>query len=105
MQVKPWEVWFASVRFEDAPTISKPRPVIITSYGDVFICAFKVTTHEPRDTWGEYQLTQWQCAGLDRPSTVRLSKLVRLQQQDMIHRVGTLHPIDVLGIQLVLCKK
>lgn len=104
MQIKPWEVWFASVRFEDSPTV-KSRPVVVTSSGAVYVCALKVTSHAPRNEWGEYQLAQWQFAGLKCPSTVRISKQLRLEQRDMIHRIGTLHPIDILGIQNIIAAK
>lgn len=104
MQIKPWEVWFASVRFEDSPAV-KARPVVVTSSGAVYVCALKVTTHAPRDEWGEYQLTQWQFAGLKYPSTVRVGKQLRLEPRDMIHRIGTLHPIDILGIQTIIATK
>lgn len=101
MQIKPWEVWFAAVRFEDAPTV-KARPVIVTSSGQIYVWALKVTSKVPRSTWGEYQLTQWQYAGLDKPSTVRISKRIKLEQRDMIRRLGTLHAIDILGIQKIM---
>ena len=104
MQIKPWEVWFASVRFEDSPDV-KARPVVVTSSGAVYVCALKVTSHKPRNRWGEYQLKQWQYAGLKYESTVRVEKQIRLERRDMIHRLGTLHPIDILGIQDVIASK
>ena len=76
MTIKPWEVWFAAVRFEDSPQI-KNRPVVVTSSEAVCVMALKVTSHVPRNEWGEYALQHWQAAGLNKPSTVRIGKRLR----------------------------
>ena len=101
MKIKQWEVWLASVRFEDQPDRSKKRPVVVTSAGEVVVLALKVTSHSPRPVWGEYALTEWQFAGLSKPSTVRVGKPLRLDMEDMIHRIGSLHPLDILAIQSI----
>lgn len=101
MTIKPWEVWFAAVRFEDSPQI-KNRPVVVTSSEAVCVMALKVTSHVPRNEWGEYALQHWQAAGLNKPSTVRIGKRLRLQQSDMVHRIGKLHPLDILNIQRII---
>ena len=64
--------------------------------------ALKVTSHVPRNEWGEYALQHWQAAGLNKPSTVRIGKRRRLQQSDMVHRIGKLHPLDILNIQRII---
>ena len=101
MTIKPWEVWFAAVRFEDSPQI-KNRPVVVTSSGAIYVMALKVTSHVPCNEWGEYALQHWQAAGLNKPSTVRIGKRLRLQQSDMVHRIGKLHPLDILNIQRII---
>ena len=101
MTIKPWEVWFAAVRFEESPQI-KNRPVVVTSSGAIYVMALKVTSHVPRNEWGEYALQHWQAAGLNKPSTVRIGKRLRLQQSDMVHRMGKLHPLDILNIQRII---
>lgn len=101
MTIKPWEVWFAAVRVEDSPQI-KNRPVVVTSSGAIYVMALKVTSHVPRNEWGEYALQHWQAAGLNKPSTVRIGKRLRLQQSDMVHRIGKLHPLDILNIQRII---
>lgn len=97
MQFRRWDVWFASVRFEDSDEV-KARPVVITDHGEVYVLALKVTSHAPRDAWGEYALVYWREAGLNKPSTVRISKRLRLEPRDMIRKVGTLHPMDIMSI-------
>lgn len=101
MTINQWDVWLAAVRFEDSPQVKK-RPVIVTSSGDVYVLALKVTSHAPRSVWGEYALQHWQFAGLDKPSTVRIGKPLRLQKSDMVHRIGALHPLDVMSIQSII---
>lgn len=99
--IKPWEVWLAAVRFEDSPQI-KNRPVVVTSTEQIYVIALKVTSHAPRMEWGEYALQQWQAAGLSKPSTVRISKRLKLMGRDMVHKIGDLHPLDILNIQRIL---
>lgn len=101
MTIKPWEVWFAAVRFEDSPQ-TKNRPVVVTSSGNIYVIALKVTSHAPRNEWGEYALQHWQTAGLQKPSTVRIGKRLSLQPCDMVHKIGKLHPLDIMNIQRIL---
>jgi len=101
MMIKPWDVWYAAVRFEDSEQV-KSRPVVVTSSGIAFILAFKVTSHMPRNEWGEYALIEWQYAGLRKPSTVRIGKPLQLATSDMTRRLGSLHPLDVVNIQKIV---
>lgn len=101
MTINPWEVWLAAVRFEDSSQI-KRRPVVVTSSGQVYVLALKVTSHVPRNEWGEYALHQWREAGLDAASTVRIGKRLRLQQSDLVHKIGKLQPLDILNIQRIM---
>lgn len=101
MCAKPWELWYAAVRYEDEPTV-EDRPVLITSANKAIIIAFKVTKSEPRNMWGEYELVMWNSAGLDVPSTVRLTKQINLTSKDMRRRIGVLQPIDILEIQKMI---
>ena len=101
MTIYPWEVWFAAVRCEDSPQ-TKNRPVVVTSSGEIYVLALKVTSHAPRKEWGEYALQKWQAAGLQKPSTVRIGKRLQLQYRDMIHKIGRLHPLDIINIENML---
>jgi len=99
MQIKQWDIWWASVRFDDVDEI-KQRPVIVLSSGEILVIALKVTSQPPRV--GDYVLSQWQYAGLYKPSTARLDKLLKLEHQEMKYRMGSLHPSDILPIQKAL---
>lgn len=41
-------------------------------------------------------------AGLHRQSTVRTSKRIRLIETDFAHKIGRLHPVDIVGIMNIL---
>lgn len=95
----PWEIWIARVKFEDSDEI-KNRPVLILENGQAFILALKITSHCPREYCsGEYKVTNWEKSGLDRQSTVRCSKRLRLIESDLVHRIGRLHPYDIMMLQ------
>ena len=101
MQYRPWDIWLAHVRFENSPG-AKNRPVLITSSGSVFVLAFMLTSHTPRDAWGEYFITEWRYAGLSKSTTIRISKQFHLEPHDMIHRIGTLHASDRMGVRQII---
>lgn len=104
MRPMPWEVWLAAVQFEDSPEVKK-RPVVVTSTGDVYVLALKVTSHPPRNQWGEYALMEWQAAGLRKPSTVRISKLLHLLPTDLVYKIGKLDIVDILAIRKIAATK
>jgi mRNA-degrading endonuclease toxin of MazEF toxin-antitoxin module len=98
-----WEVWYANVAFEEDSTKSKKRPVVVIDNRTAIILSLKVTSHEPRqNVFGEYALQRWKEAGLVKPSTVRCSKRLSLDQKDFVQRIGRLHPIDIYEIQKIL---
>lgn len=97
-----WEIWSASVKFEES-TERKQRPVVIIEPNIAIYLSLKVTTHEPRDNFiGEYQLQKWKEAGLNKPSTVRASKIIELVGSDFTYKIGRLHPLDILELQNIL---
>lgn len=76
-----WEVWRMDFKFDDDPSRSKERPVLIASKNDdalnVVLLSLKVTSHAPRtDAPGEVPLLDWREAGLSKPSTVRCTKFL-----------------------------
>ncbi len=102
-QPAQWEIWFADVRFEDAPNLSKRRPVLVLFNNVVYILSLKITSKAPRNSYyGEYVLLKWKEAGLDRQSTVRISKKLKLVERDFVYKIGRLAPIDILNIRKFL---
>lgn len=98
-----WEVWNAKVKFDDDLTQIKLRPVlVISNYGNCAL-SLKITSHAPRAEFcGEYSLIKWSEAGLHRQSTVRTSKKLCLVESDFVHKIGRLHPVDILEIMKIL---
>lgn len=97
-----WEIWWACVKFEDADEV-KIRPVLILENQVAYIMSLKITSHEPRKNFnGEYQIQQWKKAGLTKPSVVRLSKPLLLQDKDFRGKIGKLSNADIFSIQTLL---
>lgn len=73
IKIEQWEVWWATVKYEDSDE-EKIRPVVILDCNNAFcIDVAKVTTHKPRDLF-DHQITDLESCGLHRASTVRLDK-------------------------------
>lgn len=50
----------------------------------------------------EYQLKDWQGAGLNHPTTLRLSMRVRLGPDKFRKRLGVIQPVDFIEIRTLL---
>lgn len=78
--------------FSDFQT-TKRRPGLVLAVGEDFLLA-RLTTHLPRES-SDIFLQRWSDVGLPRASTVRLMKLVTIDQRLVHHRIGHLHPDDI----------
>lgn len=97
-----WEIWWANVKFEDCEQV-KRRPVLVVDQRISYILSFKITSHSARERYfGEYEIVQWQAAGLEKPSVVRLSKRLELQESDFVGRMGSLSDSDIMAIRSLL---
>lgn len=94
MTIDPWSLWWAEVEYENHDGI-KRRPVLVISDEEIYILSYKITSHEARNQWGEYEITNWQSAGLTMPSTVRLSQPLCLPRASFVKKIGDMHPIDI----------
>lgn len=98
-----WEVWLAKVAFEDDPSQTKTRPVLVISETECYILSLKITSHDPRPNYqGEYQIQRLEESGLNRPSTIRTSKRLRLVQSDFVKKLGRLHFVDIIEVRKIL---
>ena len=95
---KLWELWWASFQYEDSHEF-KRRPVLIIKIDNDDLYCAKVTSHEARNQWYEYEIIKWKTAGLPKPSTVRLSKFMVLKSDDLDSKIGELHDADILSIK------
>ena len=98
-----WEIWLSKVSFEENPNAIKKRPVLILQNNTAIFISAKITSHAPRNDFpGEYKIIEWETAGLKKESTIRLSKLLPLQKQDFIHKLGKLQALDQFNVQRLL---
>jgi len=96
MQYKRWEIWLANVKFEDNPNVIKIRPVLVITPQDVFVLAHKMTgTERTKD----YEVKNWQKSGLEKKTFIRVNIELQLRERDLLRKIGTLHPGDILGFQ------
>jgi hypothetical protein len=94
---KAWEIWLATVMFDDSPQV-KNRPVLIVpTDGQRFIC-LKLTKTPPRDFY-EIRVVNWKDAGLAEETTIRTGKILQLQPDSFIRKLGDLHAEDVVNIK------
>ena len=100
-----WELWWAQVAFEDDPTKSKVRPVLVIAPGVAYILSLYVTTKDARKhVEGDYEIRYWRESGLSDPSTIRTSKKLRLVSTDFVKKIGRLHHADVHVVMKILEK-
>lgn len=83
-----YEIWRAKVRFEDSDEL-KERPVLIWN-DQVFLIAYKMTGTDRGDDKDEYRVKYWKEAGLAKPTSIRLRKVLRLEKKDLLCKVGEL---------------
>lgn len=96
-----WDVCIADVPFEDRNQ-SKIRPVVILDYNTIVDC-LKATSAAPRaNSPADYQLKMWGFAGLRKPTVVRVSKRIEIEQSRIVRKIGSLHPRDVYEIQKLI---
>ena len=95
-----WEIWYAGFLFEDSDE-SKDRPVLVVEVEGVIYVSAMITSHSTRPVWGDYDLTGWHSAGLDHPSTVRLSRVVPLKRERFRKKIGDLPINDIINIQRI----
>jgi len=97
---KAWEIWLANVTYEDKPIKTK-RPVLVVPADVHVFLMVKMTKAEPRDEY-EHRIAEWRLSGLLMETTIRTGKLLRLTDTDMVHKLGDLHPVDVVAFQTKL---
>lgn len=101
-----WDVYWADMPFEENPSQTKERPVIIIKDALVYVLTLRVTSHAARqnDPY-DYSLQFWQEAGLTKASVVRVSKLAQLQPGAIGQKIGRIHAADAIEIQKLMRKR
>lgn len=100
-----WELWWAEVAFEDQPTVSKERPVLVVAPGVAYTLSLYVTSKDVRrHIEGDYEIRFWKESGLGMPSTIRTGKKIGLIPSDFKRKIGRLHHSDMLAVMKLLEK-
>lgn len=94
------EVWFVGFPLEEDDTQIINRPVVVLDEDRLGVLSVKITKHkvrsnDPYDT----PILYWQEANLRLASTARVSKVMILQPEDFIFKIGDLHPDDLERIE------
>lgn len=96
--MKRYEIWRAKVRFEDSEEV-KERPVLIWN-DTFFVIAYKLTGTNRGNSDEEFSINYWQEAGLDKPTFIRIRKVLRLEPSDLLYQIGELDRRDQLRFEL-----
>ncbi len=104
IDLAPWQVWLAYVRFADHPDVGKVRPVVVIDGETVAIVAAKVTSARPQPHYRYYELMDWQDEGLVKPSRVQLAPLLSLRRGDLLNGepLGALSERDRAALAILL---
>ena len=78
-----YEIWQAKVKFEESDEV-KERPVLIWN-NHVFLIAYKMTGTNRGDDQDEYRVQYWKEAGLSKPTSIRIRKVLKLTKDDLLY--------------------
>lgn len=92
-----YDIWQAKVKFEESDE-AKKRPVLIWN-NQVFLVAYKMTGTDRGDDQDEYRIRYWKEAGLTKPTSVRLRKVLRLEKGDLLYKIGELDKRERLNFE------
>lgn len=94
------EVWFVEFPLEENPNQTINRPVVVLDEDSLGVLSVKITKHAVRDEDPyDTPILYWQEANLRLASTARVSKVMNLQADDFIFKIGDLHPDDLYKIE------
>lgn len=100
--LQPWDIGIAHVKFEDTNE-GESRPVLVLCVKNDTLIAFKITSRL-RTGELEYSIKAWREAGLDKPSCVRLTHKVCLDNAHQVQKIGRLQQGDIANIRAI-CQK
>ena len=98
---KDGEVWLVRYYYDDAPTESKVRPVVIINGQALAIYGYKMTSQAPRND-REYVIKDLDNAGLTKKTIIRTSKYIELHENVMIRKIGDLSAKDLASFSKLL---
>lgn len=103
MKLLTAEVVLIRMQFHQAQG-SKIRPaLVVLDTGDDDFLAAPITS-QSRSSEFDFPILNWQAAGLNVPSTVRVHKLAVLAKVDIVRRLGTCSAGDLELLSNLLCR-
>lgn len=90
------EVWWTLFPFDDIDE-TKRRPAIVIDEETIAVFAMKLTSKE-KDSPYCIKIEDWKEAGLTVESFARIEQVVRIEEQNMIKKIGDLSERDLLKI-------
>ena len=99
---KRGDVVLISYPLSDRPSPGKRPAVVVSNDNSNEILIAQVTGHlDSPSRQGDHHITDWQMAGLLRPSLVR-TKLATVPTTIILRKLGTLHQADLRGVEMAL---
>jgi mRNA interferase MazF len=103
MTLQAAEIVLIRMQFHQAQG-SKIRPaLVLVDSGDADFVAAPITS-QPRASQYDLAVADWQAAGLNVPSTVRLHKLTVLAKSDIVRQLGICTSADRDTLSKLLCR-
>lgn len=103
MKLRVAEVVLIRMQFHQAPG-SKIRPaLVLMDPGDEDFVAAPITS-QPRASQFDLAVGDWQSAGLNVPSMVRVHKLTVLPKADIVRRLGVCSSADHDALAKLMCR-
>jgi len=96
--LKLGDVYICSFPFTSGQ-FSKPRPVLVLLDLEED-CLIARITSVPHTGLLDVPLTQWREAGLEKPSVVRLTRLVTVEKTLLKLKIGELSSVDLQSVRL-----
>ena len=95
------EVWLVRYYYEDEPSQSKVRPVVLINGQAMMLYGYKMTSQSPRNSQ-EYSITDLDSAGLSKKTVIRTSKFMEIQENALIRKLGDLSTADLTAFSKLL---
>lgn len=98
--MKKGEVWFVEFPLEENSNKIINRPVIVLDETTLGVLSIKITKHKIREEdLYDIPIVYWEDANLKLASTARVSKIMILNKDNFLFKIGNLHNDDLLRIE------
>ncbi|MCL2753324.1 MAG: type II toxin-antitoxin system PemK/MazF family toxin [Defluviitaleaceae bacterium] len=101
-EIKVGDIILVRYPFDEDKKQFKIRPsLIIERYQDTLeILILKMTTSPPRNGF-DYAIKKWNTFGLDKPSTVRISRKLVIEKASILKLLGTISNEDLSNVMKI----